>query len=38
MERIILQMIIRIIEKTPNDSKLGEKLRKLYYDQLKNLK
>ncbi len=38
MERIILQVIIRIIEKTPNDLELGEKLRKLYYDQLKDLK
>lgn len=31
-------MILRIIEKTPNDLELGEKLRKLYHDKLKNMK
>lgn len=28
-------MIVKIIKDTPNDQELGEKMRKLYYDLIK---
>lgn len=36
--QMYLEMIIKMIESTPNDSKLGEKVRALYWDKLKDFK
>jgi hypothetical protein len=33
--QIYLEMIVKIIKDTPNDPELGEKMRKLYYDLIK---
>lgn len=35
--QIYLEMIVKIIKETSNDQELGEKIRKLYYDILKNI-
>jgi len=34
--QMYLEMIVKIIKETPNDQELGEKIRKLYYDILKD--
>jgi len=35
--QMYLEMIVKIIKETPNDQELGEKIRKLYYDILKDI-
>lgn len=34
--QIYLEMVVKIIKENPNDQELGEKIRKLYHDILKN--
>lgn len=35
--QLYLEMVAKIIRDTPNDQELGEKLRKLYYELIKDI-
>jgi hypothetical protein len=35
--QLYLEMIVKIIKENSNDQELGEKIRKLYHDILKNI-
>ena len=38
MKQFLYELLKKMVENTPNDRELGEKIRKLYNDQLKETK